>query len=119
MTVQEILSSLHLTEEQGPLHSFTVIDRYLETWSGDSWKGSNLEKWIQAMEFSRIEELHLAQEESIFYQRMKDELLGLRRLSFDWGNSGSSVPEERIEFIRSVPPLESLSITNWRTILLC
>lgn len=71
---------------------------------------SNLDKWLQAMDFSQIEELHLAQEEKTPYTRLKN-LTSLRHLSFDWGNSRPEVPEERVEFIRSVPPLESLSIT--------
>ena len=71
---------------------------------------SNLKKWLQVMDFSQLEELHLAQEQKTFYERMRHELPGLRRLSFEWANSGPSVPEERISFIRSMPPLESLSI---------
>ena len=62
------------------------------------------------MDFSQIEELHLAQEEKVFYERMGKELPSLKRLSFDWSNSGDSIPVERIQFIESVPPLQALSI---------
>ena len=72
---------------------------------------SNLEKWLRAMDFSKIENLHLAQDEPLFYERMKDALPGLRHLSFDWMNSGTQVPAERLAFICSALPLESLSVT--------
>jgi hypothetical protein len=63
------------------------------------------------MNFSRIEDLYLAQEERIFYERMQTELPSLKKLSLAWVNSGSNVPQDRVEFIKSVPPLESLSIS--------
>ena len=71
---------------------------------------SNLEKWLRAMDFSHIEELHLAQQEKVFYELMRDGLPSLKRLSVDWSNSGSNVVDERVKFLESVPPLEALSI---------
>lgn len=71
---------------------------------------SNLEKWLRAMDFSRIEDIYLAQEDNIFYERMGNELPSLKRLTLEWANSGLNVPEERVNFIKSLPPLESLSI---------
>ena len=63
------------------------------------------------MNFSQIEDLHLAQEEKVFYQRMGNELPSMKKLSLDWRNSGTNVPQERVEFIQTIPPLESLSIS--------
>ena len=62
------------------------------------------------MDFTQLEDLQLAQDETLFYERMKHELPGLKRLSLDFGNTGSSMPQDRIEFMREVPPLESLSV---------
>ena len=107
---QMILSSIGLAEYD-PLESYKLADDYLESRSSQSWDQLNLDKWREAMDFSQIEALHLEQEKPVFYEVMKDELPSLKHLSFDWRNSGPSVPQERIEFIRSVPPLESLSIT--------
>lgn len=63
------------------------------------------------MDFSQIEKLHLGQEDTLFYDRMKNELPSLRHLSFDWAHSGTHAPSERIDFLKSQPALESLSIT--------
>lgn len=82
-------------------HLIKIVDIRTET---------NLDKWLRAMDFSKIEELHLAQEDKAFYERMKNELPSLRKASFEWSNSGAQVSEERVDFIRNVPPLESLSI---------
>jgi hypothetical protein len=62
------------------------------------------------MDFTKIQELHLAHVETLFYERMKFELPGLKHLSLEWANSGSAIPQEWLEFLRSMPPLETLSI---------
>lgn len=72
---------------------------------------SNLDKWLRAMEFSQLESLRLEQRDDVFYERMKDGLPGLKTLSVSWMNSGAETPRQRIEFIKSLPPLESLSIS--------
>lgn len=111
MTTQWLLSTVNIVEDKGPLASYVAVDDFLERWSGDDrWQVSNLEEWIKAMDFAQLEELHLAQDEPTFYERMIDELHGLKSLSFTWSNTGSQVPQERIDFIRNMPPLESLSI---------
>ena len=63
------------------------------------------------MDFSRIQELHLAKQDKTLYERMRHELPDPKWLSIDCAYSGSDVPEEKIELILSVSPLESLSIT--------
>ena len=63
------------------------------------------------MDFSQIEDLDLGQEEKVFYERTRYELPNLKKLSLAWENSGINIPQERVEFLRSVPPLESLSVS--------
>lgn len=58
-----------------------------------------------------MEKLHLDQGGTLFYERMKHELPGLRRLSIELSNSGLSMLPEHVEFLRTIPALESLSIS--------
>ena len=62
------------------------------------------------MDWTKLEELNLQQEETLFYERMRHELPGLKRLSLQLGNTGSFMPQDRIDFLRGIPSLESLSI---------
>jgi hypothetical protein len=63
------------------------------------------------MDFSHIEDLRLVQRDETFYERMGNELPGLKTLQMQWPNSGTEVPKERLDFIQNVPPLEALSIS--------
>lgn len=63
------------------------------------------------MDFSQLEDLRLTQHSEVFYQRMGHELPNLKTLQMKWINSGVNVSTEKIEFLRSIPPLESLSIS--------
>ena len=63
------------------------------------------------MDFSQVEDLRLVQRDETFYERMGNELPSLKTLQMEWANSGIDVPDERLEFIKSVPSLESLSVS--------
>ena len=62
------------------------------------------------MDFSRLEHLHLSQEDDLFYTTMAPHLSSLRSLSLSLRNSGASIPSSRLSFLRDLSPLQSLSI---------
>ena len=63
------------------------------------------------MDFSQIEDLRLVHRDNAFYERMGNELPALKKLQMQWANSGIDVPKERLDFIKSLRPLELLSIS--------
>lgn len=63
------------------------------------------------MDFSRLEELYLSQQDDTFYDRMQHELLNLQRLSLQWhATSNKCAPQNRIDFVRNMPSLRELKI---------
>ena len=62
------------------------------------------------MDFTKLKELNLSQDESLFYERMGSELPSLKHLTLKLHNSGLTLRRNRIEFLRQLCPLESLSL---------
>lgn len=63
------------------------------------------------MDFTHIEDLYLDQDDGVFYDRMKNELPALRRLSLRWpATPNATASEGHVAFLQSVPPLAELSI---------
>ena len=67
---------------------------------------------MQAMDWSQLETLSLSGRDgdNHFFSRMNDLLPGLRHLSIDSPGGIPNFPEEGINFIHSIPPLETLNM---------
>ncbi|KAK5115587.1 hypothetical protein LTR85_009758 [Meristemomyces frigidus] len=89
-----------------------ALGEVLPQWTLDALfkRESNLDRWLRAMDFTKLEELHLGNEQDLFYERMEHELPALKRLSLELRNTGATMPEQQTDFLREIPSLESLSI---------
>ena len=96
--------------------SATTTSRYLEPATSSPYANlliyleTNLQKWQRALDFSRLEQLHLAQNDDLFFTTMASNLSSLRSFSLSLRNSDASIPSSRLSFLRDLPPLQSLSI---------
>jgi tRNA(Glu) U13 pseudouridine synthase TruD len=72
-----------------------------------------LDKWQRTMDFSKVEVLHLYQDDTDFETRMRDELPNLHTFSTRWSYQveNSTIQRERVEFVRHLPPLKNLVIS--------
>jgi hypothetical protein len=67
---------------------------------------SSLEKWLRAIDFTKVQELELGNTQQTFFDRIKRELPRLRKLTMDV----SDFPSHTMDFLDSTPLLEALSI---------